>query len=78
MDLDPHVLLANKTDPFLGRRSSGWKRTPLPPVKKFAILLIFLVAVIGGRGKGEILSARYAFQSGWPAWTRGPEPITME
>jgi hypothetical protein len=78
MNLDLHVLLANETDPFLGRRSSGWKRIPLPPVKKIVILLFFLVDVIGGRGKGEILLARYAFQSGWQAWTIGPEPITME
>jgi hypothetical protein len=53
MDVDPHLLLANDADPSIGRRSSGWKETPLPPVKKSVMLLIFLVDVIGGRGKGE-------------------------
>jgi hypothetical protein len=53
MGLDPHLLLANDADPSVGRRFSGWKKTPLPPAKKSVILLIFLVDVIGGRGKGE-------------------------
>jgi hypothetical protein len=53
MVLDRHVLLANDADPSIGRRSSGWKETPLPPVKKSVMLLIFLIDVIGGRGKGE-------------------------
>lgn len=53
MAFDLHLLLANDANPFIGRRSSGWKETPLPPVKKSVMLLIFLVDVIGGRGKGE-------------------------
>jgi len=53
MNLDPHVLRANDADRAIGRRSSGWQEAPLPPVKKSVMLLIFLVDVIGGRGKGE-------------------------
>jgi hypothetical protein len=53
MVLDLHVLLGKDADPSIGRRSSGWKKTPLPPVKKSVMLLIFLIDVIGGRGKGE-------------------------
>jgi hypothetical protein len=53
MNVEPHVLLTNDADPLIGRRSSRWKEAPLPPVKESVILLIFLVDVIGGRGKGE-------------------------
>jgi len=53
MDLDPHLLLTNAADRSIGRRSSEWKEAPLPPGKKSVILLIFLIDVIGGRGKGE-------------------------
>ena len=52
MVLDPHLLLVNDADRSIGRRSSGWESTLLAPGKKFAILLFFLLDVIGGRGKG--------------------------